>query len=314
MIASRKITMQSAASSWLNHLQNRRRRPIKISSAKTFESYLDKWILPRLGDLEVRNIGVAVLRGFIGQLDEARLSAKTQNEIVSCVKALITHCADEEGNPLFLAPKTWSSERLDLPAVKHSEQRTPIVSREDIESAFEKSNRMYQSLFALAGGSGLRIGELLSIKLSEDSTSTFFDAKSAVIHVRRTMWRSREQAPKTDAGIRDVEIPTNLSQFVAEFASTRQGFLFGDGKCLDVTSARNYLDAAIGKGVGYHAFRRFYISWARQNAMPEDILKRLVGHSAGTDVTSRYNSYGSQSADRRKFVDKIGLGFSLPPF
>jgi hypothetical protein len=46
--------------------------------------------------------------------------------------------------------------------------------------------------------------------------------------------------------------------------------------------------------------------------MPEDILKRLVGHSAGGDITSRYNSYGAQSAERREWIEKIGLGFSLP--
>jgi hypothetical protein len=66
-------------------------------------------------------IGVAVLRAFIGELAEAGLSAKTQNEIVSCLKAIITSCADAEGNPLFLAPKTWTGERLDLPVVKDSE-------------------------------------------------------------------------------------------------------------------------------------------------------------------------------------------------
>jgi integrase len=306
------ITIEVAAQSWLKHLQTRRRRPIKPSSTKIFESSMNKWILPCLGNLEVSSIGVAVLRNFIGQLDEAGLSPKTQNELVSCVKGIITHCSDLEGNPLYPAAKMWSSERLDLPVIKHSEQRTPVVSREDIEGAITKSNQMYRCLLALAAGSGLRIGELLSIKLTDDGTSSFFDTRNALIRVRRTMWRSKEQTTKTDASTRDVEIPYKLSEFVAEFAGARTGFLFGNGKCLDVTSARNALDSAIGKGIGYHAFRRFYISWCRANAMPEDILKRLVGHSTGGDITSRYNSFGSQSAERRIWIEKIGLGFRLP--
>ena len=111
---------------------------------------------------------------------------------------------------------------------------------------------------------------------------------------------------------RDVEISVKLSDFVAEFAGSREVFLFGNGKSLDATMARKALDTAIGKNIGYHAFRRFYISWCRAKAMPEDILKRLVGHSTGADVTSRYNSYGAQSTDRREWVEKIGLGFQLP--
>jgi len=312
MIASASLTMQSAAHAWLSHLQTRRRRPIKMSSAKTFESYIDKWIEPRLGHLEVSCIGVAILRDFVRQLDEAQLSAKSQNELVSCVKAIIAHCADEEGNPLFPASKTWTGERLDLPIVSRSEQHTPIVTREEIESALAKSKPMYRCLFALAAGSGLRIGELLSIKLIEDGTSTVFDPAAALIHVRRTLWRNQEQSTKTAAGLRDVEISAELSAFVAEFAGCRNGFLFGNGKCLDVTTARDHLDEAIGKGIGFHAFRRFFVSHRRANAMPEDVLKKLLGHTSGSDITSRYNSYGSNSADRRFWVDKVGLGFNLP--
>ena len=256
MKATQTITMENAAEAWLNHLQTRRRRPIKPSSAKTFESYIGKWILPRLGSMQVSGVGVAVLRDFIKQLDEAGLSPKSQNEIAGTVKAVIASCADEEGQPLY--PRHWDNERLDLPTVSHAEQHTPIVASDDIEKGLARADETHRCLFALAAGSGLRIGELLSIKLVEDGASTVFDASSSVIHVRRTVWRGQEQSStKTEAGVRDVEIPFELSKFVAEFAGTRKGFLFGNGKCLDSASARRRLDAAIGEGIGFHAFRRF---------------------------------------------------------
>jgi len=113
------ITMRSAGQSWLDHLQTRRRKPIKLSSVKTFKSYLTKHILPRLGNLEVRSVGVSVLREFIGQLDEAGLSPKSQTEIAGAVKAIIANCTDDEGEPLY--PRHWDNERLDLPIVNHSE-------------------------------------------------------------------------------------------------------------------------------------------------------------------------------------------------
>lgn len=310
MITLDTITMRDAAQAWLNHLQTRRRRPIKPSSAKTFESYIDKWISPCLGNLQVSLVGVAVLRDFIRQLDEAGLSPKSQTEIAGAVKAIIANCADDEGEPLY--PRHWDNERLDLPIVRHSEQHTPVVTRDDIEGALTKSNQMYRCLFALAGGSGLRVGELLSIKLAEDGTSTFFDAKNALIRVRRTMWRGQEQTTKTEAGRRDVELPAKLSEFVAEFAGSRSGFLFGNGKCLDVTSARNALDTAIGKGVGYHAFRRFRTTILRKARCNEGVLRFWLGHAGIRSISDVYDRTASDEQFRRAEADRIGLGFDLP--
>jgi len=150
------------------------------------------------------------------------------------------------------------------------------------------------------------------VKLVEDGVSTVFDSSAATIRVRRSLWRGQEQSPKTSNSVRNVEIPFELSEFIARFAGEREGYLFGNGKSLDVTTAREHLDKAIGKGIGFHSFRRFFVSHRRANGMPEDILKRLVGHSSGGDITSRYNSYGSQSVERREWVEKIGLGFKLP--
>ena len=230
------------------------------------------------------------------------------------MKAIIANCTDDEGEPLY--PRHWDNERLDLPIVNHSEQNTPIVTREQIEDAIANSVDCYRCLFALAGGAGLRLGELLAVKLVEDGVSTVFDSSAATIRVRRSLWRGQEQSPKTSNSVRNVEIPFELSEFIARFAGEREGYLFGNGKSLDVTTAREHLDKRFlpGKGIGFPFVQTgFFVSHRRANGMPEDILKRLVGgHSSGGDTTSRYNSYGSQSVERREWVEKIGLGFKLP--
>lgn len=123
-MGAESITMRAAAQAWLSHLQNRR-RPIKISSARSVESCTDKWILPRLGNFEVSVVGVAVLRDFIGQLDFAGLALKSRIEIAGAVKAIIANCTNQAGEPLY--PRQWDNERLDLPMVNHSEWRTPIL-------------------------------------------------------------------------------------------------------------------------------------------------------------------------------------------
>jgi len=108
-MGAESITMRAPAQASLSHLQNRRRRPIKILSARSFETCTDKWILPRLGNLEVSVVSVAILRDFIGQLDDAGLGLKSRIEIAGAVKAIIANCTNEAGEPFTRASRIMSA-------------------------------------------------------------------------------------------------------------------------------------------------------------------------------------------------------------
>jgi integrase len=300
------ITIESAAEAWMLHLQTRKRRPCKMATLRTFRSYLDAHILPHLGQLEVGNVGVAVLRQFISQLDSAGLSPKSQVEITSCVKSIVASVCDAEGEPLY--PRKWNNERLDLPIVNPTEQSTPTVTHEQIESALKNSEEPHKSLYACLAGSGLRIGEALAITLMDDGVGTFFDPATATIHVRQSLFRGVAQLPKTLAGIRTVEVSRELAATLAEFAGNRDGFLFGNGAPLNKSTAQKYLEKQ--KLPGFHSFRRFRATTLRANQVPEDITRYWLGHSAGS-ITDRYSKLGLDQQVRREWADKVGLGFQL---
>jgi integrase len=302
------VTFESAAALWLNHLQTRRRRPIKPATAKTFGNYVRVHIVPQLGSRQVGDVGVAVMREFISQLAAAELSAKTINEIVSCTKSIIASVCDAEGEPLY--PRRWDNDKIDLPVVSPAEQHTPTVTRAQLESAIKDSGGPYKYLYALAAGSGLRVGELLAVRLVDDGICTFFDSANAVIHVRQSLFQGCPQAPKTAASIRSVEIPAKLSKMLAQFAAGRGSHLFGNGVPLGESTARKQLAKAI-PGVGFHSFRRFFVSHRRATGMPEEILRALVGH-ATSNITDRYSHFGKDAAQRREWVERCGLGFALP--
>jgi integrase len=311
MNTPKSITVEIAASAWLRHLETRKRRPAKPATLQTFRSHVNR-ILPRLGQLEVGSVGVAVLRDFISELDSDGLSSKTQVEIAGTVKQIIRSCVSAEGEPLYPI-HALTNERLDLPIVNPSEQHTPIVTREQIEHAIANSDEAYQCLYSCLAGSGLRVGELLAIKLSEDGVSTVFDSSAATIRVRRSLWHGREQAPKTAASVRDVEIPRSLAAILTQFAGNRSGYLFGNGAPLKESAAREHL--AVQNLPPFHAFRRFFVSHRRSQGMPEEILRTLVGH-ASSNMTDRYSRFGTDAAyaaQRREWVERCGLGFTLPP-
>jgi integrase len=312
MIQSPPILMRAASEAWLDHIATRKRRPVKQSSLATMRSWVNSRIVPALGSIEVRKIGVAVLREFIEELHTDQLSPKTQNEIAAVVKAIIGNCKNSEQEPLY--PRQWNNEDLDLPVVHHASQRTPIVTAEEIENAMAISEDRFAVLFALCAGSGLRISEALALRLNSDSSDiSVFDATTATLRIRTAIWRQQETSPKTNAAKRDVEITRRLSDYIAAFAGSRtNSFLFGNAKPLSSSTARAALNKAVGEGVGWHAFRRYFVSFRRSQGMPEDILKRLVGHSSGGDITSLYNRFGNLPAERREWVERIGLGFDLP--
>lgn len=300
------IAIEIAAESWITHLQTRKRRPAKPATLKTFRSYLDKHIVPRLGDREVGAVGVAVLREFISHLDAEGLSAKSQVEITSCVKSIIASVCDAEGEPLY--PRKWDNERLDLPIVNPAEQHTPTVTREQLESALKSSEEPHKYLYACLAGSGLRIGEALAIKLMDDGVGTFFDSDMATIHVRQSLFRGVAQLPKTFAGIRTVEVSRELAARLAQFAGTRDGYLFGNGAPLNKSTAQKYLEKQ--NLPGFHSFRRFRATTLRAGLVPEDVTRYWLGHSAGS-ITDRYSKLGLDRHVRREWADKAGLGFQL---
>lgn len=303
------ITIEAAAEAWLVHLRTRRRRPIKPASAKTFRSYLDAHILPRLGQLEVCSVGVAVLRQFISQLDSVGLSPKSQVEITSCVKSIIASVCDAEGEPLYT--RKWDSDKLDLPLVIPAEQHTPIVTKEQIEAALQTSEEPHKYLYALAAGSGLRIGELLAIKLADDGTCSYFDADNRRIQVRQSVWRGELQAPKTSSAVRIVELPRDLGAILADFASKRTGFLLGNGRPLSASTAREHL-AKHGIS-GFHSFRRFRATTLLAARVPSVLTKYWLGHSNHGDITEHYANGGmtSDSQLRREWAERAGLGFTI---
>jgi len=62
---------------------------------------------------------------------------------------------------------------------------------------------------------------------------------------------------------------------------------------------------------GFHIFRRFRASWLRKNRVPWDLEKMWMGH-AHKDLTDQYADQLLEDVQyRRKWCDKIGLGFNL---
>jgi hypothetical protein len=62
---------------------------------------------------------------------------------------------------------------------------------------------------------------------------------------------------------------------------------------------------------GNHIFRRFRLTWLRENAVPPDIERFWLSHANRT-VGDDYSMLKKNEKFRKQIADKIGVGFELP--
>jgi hypothetical protein len=130
------------------------------------------------------------------------------------------------------------------------------------------------------------------------------------LSVRRSIWRGREQEPKTSNAIRAVDIPETLACVVRSYVAGISGYLFATAQG-NPLQQRNVLRVLHGvKRVGLHAFRRFRLTWLRKNGVPKDLERYWMGH-APEEVGDLYSKLKEDVAFRQIWVERTGLGFEL---
>ena len=164
--------------------------------------------------------------------------------------------------------------------------------------------RKYTMLFALLAGTGLRIGEALALRPSD------FGPDRRVLHLGRSIWHGQEQQPKTANALRVVDLPEVLAQELRNFVGGVSGYLFAtaQGKSLQQRNVLRVLHSV--KRVGFHAFRRFRLTWLRKNAVLRDLERFWMGHAA-EEVRDLYSKLKVDVAFRQEWAERIGLGFEL---
>jgi integrase len=297
-------TFRAQASCWIASLSTRRRKPVKPATIHGWQHALDKWILPNLGDKLLAETSNGALRELVEKMAAAGLSPKTIVNYAQVVKLVVASAVNSEGEQIH--PRRWNSDFIGLPIVRKENQDRPTVTEMELGDILASAKKRYAIIFALLAGTGLRIGEALALKPTDLSSNC------RVLKVRRSIWRGKEQEPKTPNAVREVDIPELFAALLQDYAADKTGYLFATSTGRPLPQ-RNVLRAlhATGKKVGLHAFRRFRTESLRRARVPEDLTTLWLGHSKKT-VTDLYASgLQNDEAWRREWCERVGLGFSL---
>src|SRR5712692_856257 len=307
-------TFRQQSAWWLNHSRTRKRNPIKPATAVGYQSYVDRWLDPNMGNLPLSRVDNKALKEFVEKLVMAKLAPKTIVEIVAVVKKVVASAVDDSGQKIY--PREWNHEYIDLPTVKASKQHTPTVEAKEVSDIVSKADGRYKVLYALLAGTGLRIGEALGLEIGEPSDErSGISSDCKTIHVRKSIWRGKKQNPKTDNAVRDIDVPASLAAMLKDFIGNRtSGFVF-QTKIGRPLTPRNILRDSLRKisdTATFHAFRRFRITNLREVGVPEDLVRFWVGH-ADKSVTDRYSKMKKRIPVRQEWSEKVGLGFDVGP-
>jgi integrase len=302
-----KLSEQSER--FIRQITNRKRAPARLATLKTFQNRLNSVILPRLGEMDLSVIENGVVRSFIADISK-ELAPTTVTATLSLLKAVIASAVDENGNRTY--NRTWNADFIDAPLISKANLNAPIIPSRTLLEALGKAQGVDKPLYAILAGTGLRIGECLALGTGQGTGLNLWDPNKATLSIRSTVLQTGEiqPMPKTEAGIREVDLHPELNLFMRR-SQLNGGLLFqNNGKPLVYSTVLRRMHK-LGIEEAFHAFRRFRVTHLEANNVPHTLIQFWTGHAAG-DITDRYTRIGSDIQTRKEWCLKAGLGFELP--
>ncbi|MFJ5213677.1 tyrosine-type recombinase/integrase [Streptomyces sp. NPDC088354] len=269
-----KLSFGDYAVAWLND------RKMAARTRERHESVVRLHLLPTFGDRSLASITTAQVRAWRTAC-LTRTGEPTVVKAYQVLRAILNTAVDDElirRNPC----RVKGADRYDVP-------ERPVLTVTEVYAVAEAMGPRYRLLVLLAAFTGLRFGELASLRRRD------VDTANAVLMVRRSQAEMQtgalfDKAPKSDAGIRPVAFPSELLPDVERHLDTYAGpgrdghvFLGPQGGQLRRSNFRDdwiraRTKAGITADVHFHDLRHTGNTLAASGASLRELMTRM-GHS-----------------------------------
>lgn len=279
------LTVRDYAERWQSESSSR----LKPRTLDLYRSYLNRVILPGLGDVALNQLTVNDVRGWFAGLE----SYPTRNaNAYSLLKTIMNQALDDE----LIAVNPC---RIKRASVKHRVAEPVALSAREIQSLADSMTvDRWKALLLVAGFSGLRWGELAALRRSDFVLSGGENSVTVRRSVTRQAGRFVVGRPKSAAALRTVPLPSGLAFAIAghleEFAlagSSGLAFPSLTGDFPHENTVRPHLKRA-ALVIGHDSFRFHDLRhsaatlFAQAGATLADHMT-LMGHTSST-MSARY--------------------------
>jgi integrase len=236
----------------------------------------------------------------------AVLAPRTLRAVVTFVRSVFA--AAERDHRIARSPFA----RVALP--RHEQERLVPLTVEQVDLLAQTVRPRYRAMVIVQAGLGLRVGELLALRLAD------VDFLRRTVRVEHQIdKRTRERVPpKTPRSRRTIPLPDvvaeALAEHIREFPPAANGLLFhtanGTPYRHDYYGVKVFavavVKAGLPDGTSTHDLRHAYASWLLAAGESVIAVAERLGHQNATLVLTTYGHLVPGSDDRtRKAIDGV---------
>lgn len=281
----------------------------KFSTRQVYGYLADKHLLPFFGSSQLCELSRANVQDFLNLKQRENYAPKTLQHLRNLLSKALGVAVSREliaKNPV---------RNLELPPMEKRRQAR-VLTLKEISELFEAADDQLRAVFILGLLPGLRIGEILGLKVSD------LDLENRFFKIQRNIYRGRIQnTPKTPAGERWVPIASVLLSALRrwiEVRPSRSEWLF-PSEAGTAQYERNLLRREVWPlcdrlGIvrfGWHSLRHTFSTYGGNSGVPLPVLQYLLGH-ASAETTMIY-THPLAEAQRRAVEQMATILFPNVP-
>lgn len=264
----------------------------KPSTQATIRSQIRKYLVPSLGNSQMRDIHPELVQQLLSRL---KVSPKTVRNLYATLQMI------------WKQARAWryvAHDALDgIVLPKQRRARSFFFTIEETQRILASASEPYRTFYWLAAETGMRAGELCGLRVDD------LNLERGLVHVCQSAWRGKLQEPKTENAVRafalSPQLLARLEEYTRGWRPNEKGLLFAtrngtpwDANLLLKRKLRPLLLSLGIEGGGLHAFRHANGSLMDRLGAPLKVRQQRLGHSDPRLTLGVYTHVASEDDER----------------
>lgn len=236
---------------------------VKDRTVATYNQSAKNWIIPYFKDIDVRNVKPIDIKKFQDSFIKKGLGNGSVNIARTLLKDVFEYAILKELisiNPVVM---------VSLPKTKKEKEKINPFTMDEIDLLLENASVVLRNFLGISFFTGMRSGELLSLKWSD------VDFDTDTISITKTISNGDIGSPKNYSSIRDIELlPYAKEYFIAQRLETglKDSYVF------------------LNKKGGYHPTNQFFYKGLQKLLRSLQIDTRSLHHTRHTFASMMLNN------------------------